>query len=330
MRHILDQMTLALVAAVVTMRFGRLLVRSFRSRPPGERRWPNVAVPRTGDDKFLWRKIFDRDPRFITMSDKLACKAWVASLGLGLDMAEVRWVGQEAALIPPDLLARDVVVKANHGWGTNLFPQRDGLTRDEVVRRASAFLQQDHGVGDHQWGYLGVPRQLFVEDALGGQDERLVELKFYTFGPLVPRAILIADRFGEPEAARWEPSPGGEMARFEERSPLTQRFYDGPLPATFPRALALAKAIGDHFDHMRVDLLTDGEGLWLGELTVYNLSGRFFDVGHLSDSSLTRAWDLRRSWFLQARHANLLLRLYAAALRRRLAREPQPDLPASL
>lgn len=66
------------------------------------------------------------------------------------------------------------------------------------------------------------------------------------------------------------------------------------------------------------DLLTDGKKLWLGELTIYNLSGQFFDV------------DLRRSWFLQVRHANLLLRLYSGALRRKLAREAQPMLPASL
>ena len=53
---------------------------------------------------------------------------------------------------------------------------------------------------------------------------------------------------------------------------------------------------------MRVDLLTDGERLWLGELTVYNLGGVFPDCGHRADSNLSRAWDIGGSWFLTTQH----------------------------
>lgn len=318
MRFVLDRLVLTAVSAGVLIRHGRLLLRAFRRHPPGVRRWPDVALPRTGDEKFLWRKVFDHDPCFVTVSDKLACKAWVTSLDLGLAAPTVRWLGLDAALIPPDLLARDVVVKTSHGWNANTFPRREGLGRDEVVQRANALLRQDHGVRDHEWAYRGVPRRLFVEDVVGGPAAPLVELKFYTFGPLVPRVNLIANRFGELSAARLEPGPGGEVLRLEERNPLVKRTYDGPLPATFPRALALAKAIGAHFDHMRVDLLTDGEELWLSELTVYNMSGYFHDVGTRPDAALTRAWDLRRSWFLSTQHASPWKRLYAGALRRQL------------
>ncbi len=329
-RALLDALILVLIDLAISLKFWRLLLNAVRRWPSGHRRWPRVAVPRTADEKFLWRKIFDHDPRFVTLSDKLACKSWVASLDLGVDTASVRWTGQEAAEIPPDLLAQNVVVKANHGCAMNLFPLRDGLSREQVVTQANGLLQQDHGVVEHQWAYFAIDRQLFVEDAVGDESAPVVELKAYTFGRLVPRVILIADRFGMPQATRWEPGPGGEIRRAEERGPVTQAQYEGPQPATFPLALALAKKIGEPFDHMRVDFMTDGRSLWLGEVTVYNMSGWFFLDGYDPDSPFARAWDLKRAWFLGTRHANPLLRLYAAALRRKLAREQDQDMPASL
>ena len=84
-------------------------------------RWPDLAFPRTANDKFFWRKVFDRDPRLTTMCDKLAAKDWVWARVPDLDIPAVLWAGTDPADIPPDVLAGDVVVKVNHGWNTNLF-----------------------------------------------------------------------------------------------------------------------------------------------------------------------------------------------------------------
>jgi hypothetical protein len=53
----------------------------FVTRPSALRRYvqitgtlPLFAVPETYNQKYLWRKFVDHDPRFVTLSDKLACK----------------------------------------------------------------------------------------------------------------------------------------------------------------------------------------------------------------------------------------------------------------
>ena len=331
MRRLFDLLVFALVERRVRRRFRKLIERTSNREPPGERRPLRVAVPRTANEKFLWRKIFDHDPRFTTVCDKLSCKEWVAALGLGVDMAPVRWVGVDAALIPRRLLARDVVVKASHGCGTNLFPRRDAMSRDKVVRKANTFLETPHGAREHEWGYFDVERRLFVEDVVGVGGAPLTELKFYTFGGRVPRVVHIADRFGDMAAAKWEPGPGGAPLRAEGAASVSERVLDAPLPACYPRALAVAKAIGAHFDHMRVDFLTDGDRFWLGELTAYNLGGKFRDCGHREEAPLSRAWDIGGTWFLATAHEDPLMRLYADALRRRLGSEPAARAyPASL
>ncbi|MEL7027446.1 MAG: hypothetical protein AAGO57_09500, partial [Pseudomonadota bacterium] len=91
----------------------------FRALKAG--RLARVSKPETADEKFLWRKIFDRDPRFPVFSDKLAAKDWVASLGLPIDIPKTFWIGTDAAAIPRAELRPGRVLKTNNATSTNLF-----------------------------------------------------------------------------------------------------------------------------------------------------------------------------------------------------------------
>jgi len=48
------------------------------------------------NEKFLWRKLFDHDPRFVVLSDKLACKEWVTERAPELAVAKVHWLGKKS------------------------------------------------------------------------------------------------------------------------------------------------------------------------------------------------------------------------------------------
>lgn len=286
------------------------------AEPPSHR----IAVPRTVNEKLLWRRIFDHDPRFVTLSDKLACKAWVAGLGLDVEIPRVLWVGTDAAEIPPEAIEGDVVVKANHGSGTNLLLPRDLPERGSLVLQANAFLRQSYGRMFHEWAYFGIERKLFVEEMVGVGGPPLRELHYHTFGRHVERVVHLVDRFGDRRVANWDHAPEGGMRLSQGRASLTSPLLEESLPATHDRAKAIAAEIGSHFDYVRVDFMTDGTRLWMGEITVYNLAGFVLDCGHLEDCPMTRAWDLRRSWFLTTRHADPAMRSYAGALRRELDR----------
>ncbi len=211
-------------------------------------------------------------------------------------------------------------MKANHGWGTNLFVENGDPSRDDVVARAGEFLLQDHGRGTQEWGYLGIERKLFVERMLGEPQRPPNEIKLYTFGRRVLRAVLITGRFSDMAAARWNADEAGRLVDGPIRPGIADRVLEGPIWPVTQRAAEIAAEIGAAFDHLRVDFMTDGERLWLGELTVYNMAGKCPDCGHLADSPFARAWDIRRSWYLTSRHRTWAHRLYAAALRRELDR----------
>jgi len=277
-------------------RHGRMF-RWLARQEPGVTRRRGVALPNCINDKYSWRKLFDHDPRFVTLSDKLAVRNWLAQAGIEVEAPRVLWQGTDAGEIPSEMLARPVVIKANHASGKNLFFPGGCTDRAEMVARANGFLRRGYGWRNRQWAYARVPRRLFAEEMLG-EAEGLAELKVYTFGTHIERVVHIMDRFTDIGADIWEDHGAGlhlsdRLAAISPRNPRV------PLPATSTEALRIARAVGRHFDHMRVDFLTDGTRLWLGELTVYNLGGHQGQFGHLEDSFANRAWDIRPSWFVR-------------------------------
>lgn len=78
---------------------------------------PNPACPQHVFDKFLWRKVFDRDPSSVAMSDKLVAKTIACDLCPSVKVPRTLWVGERFEDIPPELIAGDAVVKTSHGSG---------------------------------------------------------------------------------------------------------------------------------------------------------------------------------------------------------------------
>jgi hypothetical protein len=61
---------------------------------------PNPAAPESYHELVLWRKILDRNPLFVTLTDKLAAKAHISSACPELALPRTLWSGRDAIDIP--------------------------------------------------------------------------------------------------------------------------------------------------------------------------------------------------------------------------------------
>lgn len=277
-----------------------------------------VAHPRLANEKYLWRKAFDHDPRFVTLTDKAAAKDWVAAQGFDVKMPRTLWVGTDANEIPEEVWARPFYLKATHGCQMNIAVLTPLDDRAVVIARANRFLTQDHGSRHRQWAYGQVTPRLIAEEVIAA-GRPLTEIKFYTFGDVVEQFVI--RRNGPPlSAARWMVNDDGATYTRSEKRTATSPIVDRePLPDVVPRALELAKQIGAQFDHLRVDILLDGDDMYLGELTVYSIAGRVYERGDQVRDHLNRSWDIRKSWFLTVPQKGWRA-VYAATLLRKLNR----------
>jgi hypothetical protein len=278
-------------------------------------RWPDPALPRHRNDKYLWRKIFDRNPLFIQVSDKLLAKQFAVARCPTVKVARTLWTGQSAEDIPDDLLRGNVVVKANHGSGWNIFIRNGQYDRGELNRTANRWLASRFGKRHAEWGYYAVRPCLFVEEMLLDKDEPLNnEYKFYcgsgdiafTFvrQPGADGRLLegVLDAQGKVRAGGFD---SGELSA------------DVSKPPEWDALVATALALSQEFDFVRCDLYAINGEVYFSELTLYTLGG----LAWVDDSELneryTRLWDLRQSWFMRTPQRGWR-RLYVQALDRLL------------
>ena len=282
--------------------------------------YPFHACPRSMDEKFLWRKTFDRDPCFSRISDKLALRGWLQDSGLDLSMTPVLWAGFSPHALPDEFLTGDVVIKANHDCGTCFMMWRDALPRDILTTKLECALARDYSQYAGEWGYKNIVPRVFAEKRIGRDGIAVNDLKFYTFGRRIERIVHIQDQQGGRFGQVFVPDGEGGFDRLNRAPTVCDGMIDVPLEGVFDRALSLACELGAPFDHMRVDLLeADGE-LFMTEMTVYNQSGYLTEGGADRNSNVSLAWDIRRSWALRTRPGGLGMRIYLGLLHRAIDR----------
>lgn len=312
-----DTAVFALWQAAAWLRYPRLL-RRYR-RQTG--RWPDVARPGPISERMLWRKLFDRNPLFVTFADKLATKEWVAARCPGLAIPRTLWQGTDPAAIPQDLLRPGVVLKANHGSGFNLFLRDPVPPRAEVEATARRWLATEFGKSRGEWHYTRVPRRLFLEEMIGRPDAPLFDITVRAGGGEVAYGTVLLHA----------KTPEERTSAFDaEGRPIPQRNRKGspplppgtPLPPAFFRAVAAARVLSREVDFARFDFLACGEDLYAGEITVFPGSG-MHEPQEPALSLVLRVWDVRASWFLRegAAAGGWLSRRYAEAYSRALTAE---------
>jgi hypothetical protein len=273
---------------------------------------PDPARPASYVDKFLWRKIFDHNPFFATACDKLASKAYALSACPELVSAKVLWSGLDAREIPAELLAGNVVVKANHGCRWKMMIRNGAVDKARLLRRTSRWMRSRYGRKFGEWGYKGAVRRILVEEMLleDGQPIRL-EYKFHVSNGTT--AYVYAARRDEDSNEQkchfdrdgtYAPPPAGSGKQWVRID----------LPTSFLHMRKIAETLTAPFDHMRCDFYEKDGEIFFSEFSVYPLSGKGIINTRLRDLC-GETWDLRRSWFLSTPQRGWR-RLYAAALHR--------------
>ncbi|RTM05321.1 MAG: hypothetical protein EKK31_15735 [Hyphomicrobiales bacterium] len=277
---------------------------------------PNPAAPSRYNELMLWRKIVDRNPLFVTLTDKLAAKAYIRAACPELPVPETLWSGRHPEDLPVDLPSGGVVVKPNHGCAMNIFVSEGRPERAEIIRKARRWLDKPYGRRNGEWAYWPINRALFVEERLDlASGSIATDIKVHVCSGIVSH-VWAEDKLAERSHlfdGQGMPLPGRDpdYPREDQALPLTSRLLD------FVRqAIALAPRIAGDLDHVRVDFLVTDKGLHAGEICIYTAAGYGTWTNPAIADRLARLWRLEDSAYLRRRHRGVS-RLYAAALRAR-------------
>jgi hypothetical protein len=285
--------------------FGLLHPKQFREFAQRVGTNPNLCVPKSVSDKYLWRKVFDHDPQFTVFCDKLAAKDYVASRCPDIPAARVLWQGNDIGQAPAELLKGPGFLKSNHGSGFYLRLDEKPRSLDELRAITAGWLRGWHHTKPRkwkyrgQWGYKNVKRTLFIEEDLrtdsGGP---IVDFSVYVFcGKVTDFSVMFDHKTDHIRYARFDSS-----GRRSDCEPSTAKFSplarDFELPVNVTKICDSAIKIAGGSDHLRIDLMWNGRELYFGEITVYSHGGFLPMPDKALLAKMAESWDLRRSWFL--------------------------------
>jgi hypothetical protein len=239
---------------------------------------PTLASARSFNERLFVRKFFAALP-MPSLADKLAAYDFVKARLGNEYLPRVVWLGDDPSeFFAAKLPAGKFVLKANNGWGRNLFLNLPGdllARRDEIATHMMGWLQTRAGYSWGEWQYCTFKPRLFLEEFIEFGDGRVpVDYKFFCFNGKARLVEVDVDRFIRPRTGFYLPS--WQHIPVAYTKPPIQR----ERPHNLEEMLRVAEAIAHGMEFARIDLYSDRKSkLKFGEITFVpsNAGARFSD-----------------------------------------------------
>lgn len=231
--------------------------------------WPDFLNARTFSEKVWNRMLYDRDPRWTLLSDKLSVRDYVASK-IGADhLVPLLWWGSDPDKLPWHQLPSQFVIKATHGCGYNIaVTEKAQTSRESIKRKLIAWLKENYCLDRFfgvEWAYKNIEPHIIVEPFLGENDKAPTDYKFLCFSGRVEYIQVDYDRF-ERHAEQFFDR---DFNRVWVRVGYPQYSGSARLPNNIGEMIGIAESLAQGLHFIRVDLYSVDDRIYFGELTCY-------------------------------------------------------------
>ena len=233
--------------------------------------------PKTHSEKCQWLKLYNRQPKYITMVDKYAVKNYVGNIIGEKYIIPTLGVWNSADEIDWEKLPKQFVLKTTHGGGgagVVICRDKDIIDKDFVVKKLNSAMKQDIAKYSCEWMYANVPRriiaeELLVEDGKSSPDD----YKFMCFNGEVKLIEYHTGRGSKSHTQdfydrNWVKTPITQGKSYGEVSEFT---IDPP--SKLDEMIRLSEILSKDIPHIRVDWYIVNNRLYFGELTFFDGSG---------------------------------------------------------
>lgn len=236
---------------------------------------PNLENPKTFNEKTNWRKIYDRNPMYVRLSDKILLREELVSR-LGLATAKTVMTELYATTDQPQTfdfkqLPASYAIKANHASGWNAFVTPDDPLDEALLREQITYwLRRSYGKRKQEWAYQPIQRKVMFEEFLFQENGKPPDdMKFMVFNGVCKFAVWDDDRFG----AYTQHYMDRDWTQLHFTSKRLVSREMPPKPKFFDEMLELSERAAQGIDCVRVDFMFTEDRYVLNEMTFYRGSG---------------------------------------------------------
>ncbi|MXP74790.1 glycosyl transferase [Lachnospiraceae bacterium WCA-9-b2] len=236
--------------------------------------YPDLANPKTFNEKLQWLKLYDRKPEYTKMVDKYAVKEYVADKIGKQYIIPTLGVWDRFEDIDFDTLPNKFVLKCTHdSGGLVIVRDKTKLDKSKAKKKLSKSLRTNYYRFGREWPYKDVQPRIIAEKYMEDKNtEELRDYKFFVFNGVVKAMFIATDRFKKGDETKFD------FFDMEYRHlPLTNGHPNSNVipkkPETFMEMKQLASKIAENLPNARVDFYEVNGRSYFGEITFYHWSG---------------------------------------------------------
>lgn len=250
----------------------------------------NLKKPKTFTEKLQWLKLYNRNPNYIKMVDKVQVKEYVSSLIGSKYVIPLLGVWDKPEEIDWASLPEQFVLKANNSGGNmGVVICRDKKNFDvqRAIRMLSKSLEKDIFRDMREWPYKNVPKRVFAEKYIAPNNDArdLADYKWYCFNGEPTFCQVIQDRTTN-ETIDFFDVEWNHQNFIGLNPSVTPSVTPIEKPKNLETHLYIARALSKGIPFSRIDLYDTGSCIYFGEITLYPASGIGFFVPQHYDTIL--------------------------------------------
>lgn len=233
----------------------------------------DLESPVKFNEKIQWLKVYDHNPLYRTLTDKLAVKEYVARIIGKKHIVPTLGVWDSFEDIDFSILPEQFVLKCTHDSGSAVvINQKQNMDIEKLSVKFSKALSIDYYYVGREHGYKDIPRKIIAEPKLNGDAQTdIKDYKVFTFDG-EPRIVQVDyDRFHNHtrimyDAKDWKSLGFSTLYPYDESRIERQ-------PEKLEEMLELSKILSKGIPHVRVDFYIVNNQVYFGEMTFHHGGG---------------------------------------------------------
>ena len=234
----------------------------------------DLKNPKTFNEKLQWLKLYDHNPLYTILVDKLRVKDWVAEKIGAQYVIPTLAVWEKAEDIDISNLPDQFVLKCNHDSGSIIVcKDKTKFDIDAAKKKLGIALKHNFYWVGREWPYKNVKPCVFAETYM--EDAALQDLpdyKFFCFDGVV-KALFIATERGSNETETKFDFFDVNFNHIKVKNGHPNADILPKKPISFDEMLKFSSTLSENIPHVRCDFYEVNGHPYFGELTFYHWGG---------------------------------------------------------
>jgi len=234
---------------------------------------PDLKSPRTFSEKLFHRMLFDRNPIWTIITDKLLVRRYVTERTGDNLLIPLLWTGKDPDDIPFADLPAKFFIKTNHGCGYNIpVIDKSRASTERIRSQLKKWLKENYCTDKNlglEWAYKNIEPKIMVESFIAQNDVLPTDYKIYCYSGKAEFLLVVKDRFENMQKSFFT----RDLRPLNIKRGKNQHIEEIEFPDNYEEMVQFAQALSREFDFIRVDLYNVEGRIYFGELTCYPTGG---------------------------------------------------------